>query len=378
MPIDTYFPHDELRYQLALLRTPHIGPTRFQRLLTHCQTAEALFKTSGATLYQMGLPKISVQAILKPPWSVIDSDLAWLTEPHHYLLSLSHSAYPHWLKQIPHPPPLLFLKGHPAALNALSIAIVGSRHPSPTGIDIAQQMAFDLSTRGFCIASGLALGIDAAAHRGALKAQGATIAVLGNGLRSVYPKSHQQLAEQIAEERGVLLSELPLDCDPQPRYFPQRNRLISGLSVGTLVVEATLKSGSLITARLAAEQGREVFAIPGSIYNPLTRGCHALIQQGVKLVTTITDVIEELTHWLPPSIANQHLSDSVGIPAEQGQMLDTDHRKLLECIGFESTSVDQLTIRTGFSARTVSSMLFTLEWRGDIQPVTGGYLRVKR
>lgn len=284
----------------------------------------------------------------------IQKALDWALKANHHILTLTHPHYPTLLKEIPDPPKLLYVVGNPLVLNQRQLAIVGSRNPTPTGREIAYEMAAKLTHTGFHITSGLALGIDAASHCGALSAGGSTIAVLGSGLSNIYPYRHRSLAEQIAQN-GVVLSEFPLTMKPLPHHFPQRNRIISGLSLGTLVVEATLNSGSLITARLAAEQNREVFAIPGSIRNPLSSGCHALIKEGAKLVESMGDIIAELGNGT----------------------LDADEQKLLACIGFEATSIDQLVKRSGFEVSTVASLLLSIELQGYIKPMPNGVIRVK-
>jgi len=216
----------------------------------------------------------------------------WLAAPNNHLVTLADPEYPKALLEISDPPPYLYAKGNLALLNQSSIAIVGSRNASVQGEKNAEAFAYDLCQHGLCIVSGLALGIDGAAHRGALKANGATIAVVGTGLDIVYPAKHRELAHQIVE-RGLILSEFPLGTPSKPQNFPKRNRIISGLSLGCLVVEANVQSGSQITARMAAEQGREIFAIPGSIHSPMSKGCHQLIKQGAKLVDCIQDITED-------------------------------------------------------------------------------------
>ncbi|WP_039669637.1 DNA-processing protein DprA [Coxiella burnetii] len=306
-------------------------------------------------------PPFNALLFFAMPNSQLDPE--WTTAPNHHILTLDHPSYPTLLKEIPDPPKKLYIMGDPLILNQPQFAIVGSRNPTVTGCEIAQEMAEKLVQAGFHITSGLALGIDAASHRGALKAGGKTIAVLGSGLTNIYPRRHHRLAEQISQ-KGALVSEFPLTMPPLPTNFPRRNRIISGLSLGTLVVEATLGSGSLITAKLAAEQNREVFAIPGSIRNPLSQGCHALIKEGAKLVDSIGDIIAELSY------------EATGASAPI-QALDKNEHKLLECIGFEVTSIDQLIARSGFSASIVASLLLRIELQGHIKSTPGGVIRVK-
>ncbi|MCG6872446.1 MAG: DNA-processing protein DprA, partial [Gammaproteobacteria bacterium] len=270
---------------------------------------------------------------------------------------------------IPGAPLLLFAHGRRACLGAPALAMVGSRNPTPAGTETARAFASYLAGAGLLIVSGLALGIDAAAHSGALAAGGSTIAVLGTGVDRVYPASHHELAHRIAGS-GLLLSELPLGSPPRRQHFPARNRLISGLSLGTLVVEASLRSGSLITARLAGEQGREVFAIPGSIHSPQSRGCHALIRQGAKLVETAADVLEELA----PLAAVTPMR-----AAEPARAAPTDEglARLLELMSFDPVNVDTLVERSGLTAAKVCSMLLTLELQGLVENCPGGtYIRL--
>lgn len=245
------------------------------------------------------------------------------------------------------------------------LAIVGSRNPTPTGCELAEQFAYYLAEAGLVVTSGLALGIDGGGHRGAINARGKTIAVCGTGLQHVYPNSHRQLAEDIIQN-GALVSEFPPDTLPKAKHFPMRNRVISGLSLGVLVIEAALKSGSLITARLAIDQGREVFALPGSIHNPLARGCHQLIRQGAKLVETAGDILEEL--------GAMHAVITPLIPSKKGS-LDAPYQEVLKQIGYEITTLDAIILRCGLTAGKVSSMLLLLELEGHVQSVPGGYVR---
>lgn len=234
----------------------------------------------------------------------IASTLAWLEEDNNHIFTLADEEYPRLLLNIPDPPLLLYVKGQPGLLNHASLAVVGSRNPTTMGIDNAEAFAKALSDAGLCIISGMAHGIDAAAHRGALRGQGSSIAIVGTGLDKVYPSENHDLAHMLAQ-RGALVSEFPLGTPPLAANFPRRNRLISGISSGCLVVEASLQSGSLITARLALEQGRDVFAIPGSIHSPQSKGSHALIKQGAKLVETAKDILEELGNELANPLLNR-------------------------------------------------------------------------
>jgi len=369
MPINLNH-EDELRYQLALLRITGIGPRLYKQLIKYFGSAKAVLSNTQL-LHQYGLKKELIDSMKQPGWKDVENDLAWLSHPKCHVIRLEDAAYPYLLKQISQPPPLLFVKGDLNLLQSPQLAIVGSRNPSPTGRELAEQFAGLLAQTGLTITSGLAIGIDGYSHRGALRVRGNTIAVLGSGLHKIYPQRHRRLAEEIVAH-GALVSEFPLDYGAHPSHFPRRNRIISGLSLGTLVVEATLNSGSLITAKYAADQGREVFAIPSSIRNPLSKGCHALLQEGAKLVQTPDDVLEELNLT---TLLNINTMPS--LRANDYQILDEAHQKLLECIGFEATSTDQIAIRTGLSAAQVNSMLLIIELHGYIKSVSGGYVRVK-
>lgn len=289
----------------------------------------------------------------------MDKILTWADNSDCHILHLNNPHYPALLKEIPDPPPVLYARGDPSILNQLQLAMVGSRNPSAGGKQIAHDFAQTLSRNGFTITSGLALGIDAASHQGALDANGCTIAVAGTGLDRIYPARHRDLGYKILEN-GAIISEFSPGTPPIASNFPRRNRIISGLSVGTIVVEAALKSGSLITARLAAEQGREVFAIPGSIHNPLSQGSHSLIQQGAKLTNQISDILEELTHLTP------FFSSQLNSPPIQPTPRQKNEHPFLENIGFEPISIDALVDRSGLTAEAVSSMLLTLELQGIV------------
>ncbi|OGT21615.1 MAG: DNA protecting protein DprA [Gammaproteobacteria bacterium RIFCSPHIGHO2_02_FULL_42_13] len=303
-------------------------------------------------------------------WSLIDAELKWAEEKNHHIVTCEDDHYPRLLKEIQDPPHILYIWGNLDCLAKPQLAIVGSRTPTSTGCETAYQFAQYFSQCGLVITSGLARGIDAASHEGAL-CGGETIAVLGGGLRHIYPKEHINLSARIAE-CGAVISEFPLEMRPQKFNFPRRNRLISGLSLGVLVVEAAARSGSLITARLAGEQGREVFAVPGSIHNPLSKGSHCLIRDGAKLVETAQDVINELSGF------DLDLSKiSPDKPKKPHHPLDDQHQKLLSCIGFELTTLDVLIIRSGCLIEIISSLLLSLELGGYIKEVPGGYCRIK-
>ncbi|MFC1750489.1 DNA-processing protein DprA, partial [Pseudomonadota bacterium] len=285
---------NELSYWLALLHCPGIGPARFHKLIEYFSSPQQVFDCTTEELKNSGLPVASLNWLRDPDWSSIDKDIAWLkADSSHHVIPLSAPEYPALLKETSNPPPMLFVKGDPEILQMPQLGVVGSRNPSSGGKENAHSFAKSLSQSGLTITSGMAMGIDTAAHTGALNGSGLTIAVTGTGLDRVYPARNRKLAHSIAEQ-GALISELPIGTPPLADNFPRRNRIISGMSLGTLVVEAAPRSGSLITAKLASEQGREVFAIPGSIHNPLARGCHALIRQGAKLIESEEDILSEL------------------------------------------------------------------------------------
>lgn len=357
----------DLRYWLALLRMPGYGPAKLNQLINTIGNISILFEHTPAHLPEQ------VKCYCKnPDWEQVENDLAWLQESHRHFIPISSDHYPKLLRNIPDPPIGLFAQGDIDILNLPQIAIVGSRNPSASGLETAKAFASFLGQSGLAITSGMAMGIDGAAHSGALSAGAPTIAVAGTGLDRVYPAQHQTLAHEIANT-GCLVSEYPPGTPAIPGNFPKRNRIISGLSIGTLVVEAALRSGSLITARLALEQGREIFAIPGSIHNPLARGCHNLIRQGAKLVETAEDIIEELSS-LFASLPDSNLDTSLNNNEENASnQLDPDYHKLLENMGFDPISTDHLIARTGFSAAAVSSMLLLLELEGHVSSAPGGY-----
>jgi DNA processing protein len=295
-------------------------------------------------------------------------DQEWLQSENNRIIEHGSGDFPELLGRIPRPPERLYIKGDPAVLHLPALAIVGSRNPTEAGRRTAFEFARHLGSAGFCIVSGLAEGIDTAAHRGALDAGAATVAFLGHGIDRVYPASNLDLAHSIAE-RGALASEFPLGTPPERSLFPQRNRLISGLSLGTLVVEAARRSGSLITARHAGEQGREVFAVPGSIHNPLSRGCHQLIRQGAKLVETADDIVAELAP-LAAHVLQTSLESTTNAGVSQSD--DDDYRHLRKFLGHDPVSVDELARNSGLTIDQVSSMLLILELQGVVEAQSGG------
>jgi len=319
------------------------------------------------------LPAELTRYLREPDWPAVDADLAWLeADPRRHALFRDGPGYPVQLEDLPDPPPLLLVVGEPAALAPPQLAIVGSRNPSRGGRDTAHDFARHLAAAGLTITSGLAVGIDGAAHEGALAGGGQTVAVLGTGPDRVYPARHRDLAHAIVDGGGALVSEFPPGTPPLRHHFPRRNRLISGLSAGVLVVEAAVRSGSLITARLAGEQGREVFAIPGSIHNPLARGCHRLIREGAKLVEQASDVLEELAPQLRAALAGAGPEDSSQDAEKKEETgLDAEYQRLLECVGHDPVAVDEVVERAGLTADVVSSMLLVLELQGHVASAPG-------
>lgn len=365
--IVTEFSIDSLNYWFLLLRAPGVGSKTFLKTLDYFQP-EQLFKQSHNRLKALGLKDPSIDFIKNPDWRLIEQDLGWLEQQGNTVLTINDALYPFRLKEIDSPPPLLFVKGNRKLLSQPQIAIVGSRNPSTSGTRTATEFAKSLSLCGFTITSGLALGIDAASHQGALNAGGYTIAVAGTGLDRVYPARNKTLATNIANT-GVLVSEFPPGTTAQANHFPRRNRIISGLCIGLLVVEAAKRSGALITARMAMETNREVFAIPGSIHHSLARGCNALIQEGAKLVETYQDIFDELGAY------NQQPQPSK--PEILQSTLDSEQQNLLNLVMFSPTSVDWLVQESGYSAEVISSMLLMFELQGSIATAPGGYIRIK-
>ncbi len=356
-----------LREWLLLLSAPGLGPAGFGHLLEQVGDPQRLL---DSLLAQTTLPEALRRYLRDPDWQAIDRDLAWAELEGNRILRLHSAEYPPQLAEIPTPPPLLYLHGSVETLHTPQLAMVGSRNPSAGGLDNARAFATHLAGVGLTITSGLALGIDAACHAGALEAGGRSVAVMGTGLDRVYPARHRDLAHEIVSRGGALLSEFPIGTGPRPENFPRRNRLISGLSLGTLVIEAAPRSGSLTTARHALEQGREVFAIPGSIHNPLARGCHALIRQGAKLVETASDVLEELGIYMETAAADPPA------PPVEAAGLTPDQAQLLDYMGYDTVSIDQLVVRSGLTAAALSSMLLILELEGRVISQAGGrYLR---
>jgi DNA processing protein len=355
-------PDAELEAWLRLTLVPGLGGQGLRKLLGEFGLPSQVLGAGRAALARC-VGEALAQGILADDGApAVDAALRWAGTPGHSIVTLGDAAYPQQLLEIPDPPALLYVLGDAGLPARRGLAIVGSRNATPQGVANAERFARAFSETGLTIASGLALGIDAAAHRGALEGAGSTVAVLGCGVDVVYPQRNASLYEAVAA-RGALVSEFPLGSPPVAANFPRRNRLISGLARGVLVVEAALASGSLITARLAAEQGREVFAIPGSIHSPLSKGCHALIREGAKLVESAQDVLDELRLPAPPYTPAPP-------QAEKGHAL-------LAHLGHDPCNVDTLCQRSGLTPDTVSAMLLELELAGMVAALPGGrYQRI--
>jgi DNA processing protein len=362
---------DRAWFILAKARLPAAS---LQDLLEQYGSAGRIVALSGRDLRQSGLSDAAQHAILHPDEQAIARDLDWLTHSDNHVVHPQSGFWPELFRELNDAPLLLYVRGKPETLHLPALAIVGSRNPTRGGVLNAYEFAKHLGASGFCIASGLAQGIDTAAHNGALDAGATTVAVLGHGIDRVYPASNHELAHRIAAQ-GALISEYPLGTHPRKEHFPERNRLISGMCLGTLVVEAARRSGSLISARLAAEQGREVFAIPGSIHNAMSRGCHQLIRQGAKLVECADDIVSELG-----PLAAHLMQNSQQAPTAHAEALpqhDAEYEKLLAALGHDPATVDDLAVESGLTIGQVSSMLLILELEGQVEALhSGQYARL--
>ncbi|EIJ35062.1 DNA-processing protein DprA [Thiothrix nivea] len=376
---------EELRARLHFWRAKGIGPGSMRRIVEHFGGAAAALAVSDNALLEAGLKREGIAAYRETPANAAEPDWRWLeAADQHYILVPEDSRYPNLLKRIRTAPPLLFALGNPELLNDPQIAMVGSRNPTQGGKENARAFAAHFAANGLTVTSGLAVGIDAHSHEAALEAGGQTIAVVGNGLDIIYPLRNRKLAERIAAQ-GCIVSEFPIGIQAHPQHFPRRNRIISGMSFGVLIVEAALQSGTLVTARHAMEQGREVFAIPGSIHNPLARGCHHLIRQGAKLVETANDVLEEIAPQL-----NVWLQQDKAATSTQGQLaltgvndvqpidtFDPEYAQVLDALGYEPLPIDRIILNTGLTAEEVSSILLMLELHGLVAACGGGhYMRL--
>lgn len=363
---------DPLQQVLICKLIPKFGVTTLKTILQHYSLTQFI-SMQPKQLQTLALTPSQIHAITTPNQQLIQQLMAWQQPPNQQIISYFDENYPSQLKEIASPPLILFTKGNSALLHTPQIAIVGSRNFSITGQDNAYQFGYTLAQLEITITSGLALGIDSFSHKGALSAKGNTIGVLGTGIDYIYPKRNLALAKQISQQ-GLLVSEFLPNQTVRPEHFPQRNRIIAGLSLGTLVIEAALKSGSLITARYALEQNREVFAIPGSLANPLCCGCHQLIKQGAKLVETIHDIIAELPQLQEYLIAQKHQLE----PPKAHNSIDPDQLNrypLLAYIDYDVTSINKIVQQSQLSVNDLLPQLLEMELSGIITAVSGGYLK---
>lgn len=376
-------PQSDITAWIALHQTLGLGNATFCQLLTKFGSPQAIYNASISQLREVVDEAVARKINAGIDVNAIAATLDWLQKDNAHIVTLADAYYPKQLLEISNPPVVLYAIGNLHWLNHPSIAVVGSRNATPQGEKNAEEFSASLCNSGLCVISGMALGIDGAAHRGALKASGqangATIAVVGTGLDIVYPARHRDLAHKIAE-RGLIISEFPLGTPSKAQNFPRRNRLISGLSLGCLVVEANIDSGSLITARLAIEQGREVFAIPGSIHSPVAKGCHRLIKQGAKLVESTQDILEEIKHLLPinkltnNTYTNNYLTDSpTGLKTRLSNEIinATEPNTVLDCMGYDAINFDALQQLTALTTEALSAMLMMLELDNKITVLKG-------
>jgi DNA processing protein len=344
---------------ISLSQTPGLGNEGLRRLLQTFGSPDAVLQASVSSLSKHVKPTVAQAVVAGVDESAFSSVAAWLDDPLNRILTIADSEYPQFLLNTVDPPLLLYVKGRLDLLNTQSLAVVGSRNASAQGLRNAEAFAKSVSDAGLCIVSGMAHGIDAAAHLGGLQGASSSVAVVGTGLDKVYPAANRELAHRLAQE-GTIISEFPLGTPPLAANFPRRNRIISGLSQGCLVVEASLQSGSLITARMALEQGREVFSIPGSIHSPQSKGCHALIKQGAKLVENAKDILDELGY--------QSTAKTAGIAPEH---------PLFVHLGFDPLAAETLAQRSGLTIGELSAILLQLELDGYIASLPGGlYQRI--
>ncbi len=359
-----------------------MGGSHLVRLLEQLGGVDGLISSGRDRLQRAGLGDDTIEALHRHDEALLDRDLEWLSCSSHHLLTWDKEEFPPLLRDIPSPPAALFVDGDPNILWLPQVAVIGSRNPTAGGCDNARDFAGELSRQGMTVTSGLAAGIDSIGHSAALDAGKTTVAVMGTGLDRVYPSSSRELAARI-RDRGVLVSEFPLGTNAKRSHFPSRNRIISGLSLGVLVIEAGLRSGTLITARMAANQGRDVFALPGSIHNPMAKGCHRLIRDGAKLVETVEEIMQELAPMagqLAGELKRQinlkeadaetpQLDNASGKPQLDE---DPEYRLLWSCLGYDPKPIDSIIEQSGLTAREVSAMLLLLELRGKVEAHPGG------
>ena len=387
-----------LEFTLFLNRLPKVGMSAYWALVKQFGAIENALSQPVATLKPLFndeafslLTQCLSSPASSPLYNHVLKDLDWCEQHHIHVVHEASAQYPPLLRETKRAPNVLYVRGDVDVLTLPQIAMVGSRNPSPMGRQAAEDFARHLSTNGFVVTSGLALGVDTYAHQGVVEAQGKTIAVMGCGIDQTYPRRNAKLADSILAYGGAIVSEFPVGTSPQSQNFPQRNRVISGLSYGTLVVEAAIKSGSLITARFALQQNREVFAIPGSIHSPLSRGCHSLIKSGATLVETGQDIVDELHGFLqrehelmqssldlfPDKPVDQPLNKPTATsPTTTFTTHETDH-PILAHIGFDVTEVDIIADRTALPISELLVELMNLELAGFIDNCGAGYMRVK-
>ena len=403
-PIEKTLKDAEIRYWLALWRVKGVGSIFFKRVLNSFGQPQKVFEQENPVLQQFGFSDFACNQITcfrqgknDPLTKGVERDLNWLSQDNNFVIACIDPLYPPMLKSIHDSPPLLFVSGNPRYLHGIQVAIVGSRNPTRSGVDNAAAFSSHLLELGIIPTSGLAIGIDGAAHQAAVDKGRPTIAVTGNGLDIIYPKKHHRLAEEIVEY-GAIVTEFGTGVAPQASHFPRRNRIISGLSVGVLVVEAALKSGSLITARMALEQGREVFAIPGSIHNPMAKGCHSLIRQGAKLVESAEHILEEVQSLMQlqcdemrsTAVQNENVTPSNTVVRKKVEApnngpkqslepklplsdLTNQERHIIDNLTHEPCPQDSLIERTGFDCQQLASIMVMLEIKGYVDTEEGGY-----
>jgi DNA processing protein len=378
---------ETLQNWLALILAPGLSALKRRELLLTAGSISAIRQLHPTLARSLKIKPDTLTALHNPDQAAISRSVRWLEQAACQLLTLDHPSYPKLLARIPDAPVALFCQGDVERLHLPTMAIVGSRGASKGGVDFAASLAAEFSKSGLTVASGLALGIDTAAHRGALHGPGSTAAVMATGMDLIYPKQNQTLAQELLAQGGVIVSEMPLTTPPLPALFPQRNRIISGLSLGVVVVEASLQSGSLVTARMAGEQGREVFAVPGSVHNPMARGCHSLIRQGAKLIESAEDVLSELSSLLHAAAIDMrqprqfHVGRTPAAAQEttsEMPELTQEDQRLLDAMGFDPIAIDRLVERTGDSISMLSSTLLRLELDGFVEALSGArYQRIR-
>ena len=376
----------QLMYWLAFLRAPGLSAAKRRAMFDTLGSIEAVINITGPQALALRVSSDSITALKRPAQRVLEQDLVWLSSGPRCLIAFGDPRYPALLARAPDAPVAIFVEGSIERLALPTVAIVGSRGATNQGSDFAAALASAFSAVGLTVVSGLALGIDTSAHLGALVGPGSTAAVLATGLDRMYPKQNLALAERIVAEGGTLISEMPLGTAPLPALFPQRNRIISGLSLGVVVVEASLQSGSLVTARFAGEQGREVFAVPGSIHNPMARGCHQLIRQGAKLVESAADVLSELAPMIQGGLSGMSMQSQSAAPAAKNSpskksrtaklaealpQVDAETQSFLDLMGYDPVNIDRLVDLTGLSIAQLSGQLLGLELEGLIDKLSG-------